>query len=222
MNQDRTDELTALSDMPTQGSPAVLFLHGRGANEESAALFGEVFPGVSVIAPRGPLREGAGYAWFRNHSPGIADERSLAEQIPLLESWIDADTIPQQSIWLCGYSNGAAMAASLLLSRPHRYRGAMLLSGPLVANRPWPAGRLTDIPVLFSWGDQDRLIPTQLMADSAEYLRGPSGAIASIARTSGGHEMSMHTLETTRTWFAHHARMGVLQPPGALSHSECR
>jgi phospholipase/carboxylesterase len=183
-----------------KGIPTVMFLHGRGSDEHSAAKVSDVFAGTSVIAPRGSLQDGPGYAWFRNHSPGVADGPSLIEQVKLLEAWIDSHALGE-NLWLCGFSNGAAMSAALLLSRPKRYSGALLLSGPIVSEHPWPPDCLHGIPVLLIRGVDDRMIPAELMLESAKYFDGPSGARASIITVPGGHEISQHALNVMKAWF---------------------
>src|SRR5882757_3637492 len=91
--------------------PVVVFLHGRGSDENSAAMFSTVFEGARLLAPRGLLPEGGGYAWFRNHGPGIADLTSLKDCVNSLEGWTDVHVpSPHSNLWLCGYSNGAALA----------------------------------------------------------------------------------------------------------------
>jgi phospholipase/carboxylesterase len=186
---------------PLTESPTILYLHGRGADETSASLVRPAFSGARLVALRGRLREGAGYAWFRNESPGIADQGSLREEVSALEQALERE-FREEEIWLCGFSNGAAMAASLLLSKPGRYRGALLLSGPIVDQQPWPAQRLKDLRVLFVYGSEDRAIPKQLMLASVAYINGLSGARASVIEVPTGHEISDITLHTVSRWFS--------------------
>jgi phospholipase/carboxylesterase len=181
----------------------IVFLHGRGSDESSAAQFGTAFEGATLMAPRGMLREGEGYAWFRNYGPGVADQSSLQDCVNYLESWLGqyAES-PDARVWLCGYSNGAAAAGALLLSNPHRYHGAVLISGPLVSQRPWPQARLSGLPVLLLYGEDDRVIPRHLLNETAAYLSDASGARASIVQVAGGHAISKAALIPVREWFA--------------------
>ena len=68
------------------GRDRVVFLHGRGANERSGLMFIDVFPDSVLLLPRGGVREGPGFAWFRNVGIGIADEASLTEEVTTLEA----------------------------------------------------------------------------------------------------------------------------------------
>src|SRR6266403_384349 len=125
----------------------VVYLHGRGADETSVGMVRPAFPDAQLLAPRARLDEGNGYAWFRNLAPGVADQVSLRTELTALEHTLD-QSCPPSNVWLCGFSNGAAMAAALLLSRPHRYNGALLFNGPIVDEQPWPLQRLLGLPVL--------------------------------------------------------------------------
>src|SRR5882672_3687117 len=187
----------------TATPPVVVFFHGRGSDESSAAMFATVFEGAILLAPRGMLREGGGYAWFRNHGPGVADQSSLKDCVNFLESWTDMHVpSPDSHLWLCGYSNGAAAAGALLFSKPDRYRGAILISGPLVSERPWPVARLRGLPILMIYGEDDRVIPRHLLTESATYLAEASGAQTSVLAAPGGHDISPSSLIATRGWFA--------------------
>jgi len=203
--------------------PVVVFLHGRGSDENSAAMFSTVFEGARLLAPRGLLPEGGGYAWFRNHGPGIADLTSLKDCVNSLEGWTDVHVpSPHSNLWLCGYSNGAAAAGALLLSKPDRYRGAILISGPFVSERPWPVARLRGLSILMIYGEDDRVIPRHLLTESASYLAEASGAHASVLAAPGGHDISQSSLIATREWFAKEVELpqqAALKspPPGEIA-----
>src|SRR5258708_9437775 len=187
----------------TATPPVVVFLHGRGSDESSDAMVATVFEGATLLTPRGMLREGGGYAWFRNHGPGVADPSSLKDCVNFLESWTDVHVpSPDSNLWLCGYSSGAATAGALLLSKPDRYRGAILISGPLVSERPWPVARLRGLPILMIYGEDDRVIPRHLLTESAKYLAEASGAHASVLAAPGAHEISPSSRIAAREWFA--------------------
>src|SRR3546814_16055303 len=79
-----------------------------------------------VRSYRGPRPQGPGFAWFENAGIGCALPTSLSGETLKVGDWIAADTCRQRP-WLCGFSNGAAMAASLLLSNPGAYSGLIFL-----------------------------------------------------------------------------------------------
>lgn len=181
--------------------PVMVFLHGRGGSESDADVLRDAFGEAELVAFRGRLVAGGGYAWFQNVSPGIADQDSLRAEVLALEQDLDA-SFPHHKPWLCGFSNGAAMAAALLLSRPGRYCGGLLLSGPIVDPKPWPQDRLRGLSMLMVYGAVDRMIPRELLRQSSEYLTQQSGAEASLRVVAGGHEISAAKLRVASEWFA--------------------
>jgi phospholipase/carboxylesterase len=182
-------------------APTVVFLHGRGGSELDVDGVRRSFGEARLFAPRGRLDAGSGYAWFQNLSPGIADQESLRTEVLALETVLDAQ-VSYAKPWLCGFSSGAAMAAALLLSRPERYRGGLLLSGPIVNPQPWPRDRLRGLAVLMVYGAGDHMIPRELLQKSSEYLTTESGAQASLQVLAGGHEISAAKLRLASEWFA--------------------
>lgn len=200
------DRADAISAAPR---PVMVFLHGRGGSESDADVLRDAFSEVALVALRGRLVAGGGYAWFQNMSPGIADQDSLRAEVLALEQDLDV-RFPHHKPWLCGFSNGAAMAAALLLSRPERYCGGLLLSGPIVDPKPWPQDRLRGLAVLMVYGAGDRMIPRELLQQSSEYLTQQSGAEASLRVVAGGHEISAAKLRVASDWFAHRTRKRTL------------
>ena len=132
---------------------------------------------------------------------GSPEQESLRAEVLALEAVLDAQ-LSDAKPWLCGFSNGAAMAAALLLSRPERYRGGLLLSGPIVDPEPWPRQRLRGLSLLMVYGAADQLIPRELLQKSSEYLASASGAETSLRVVAGGHEISAAKLRVASEWFA--------------------
>jgi phospholipase/carboxylesterase len=203
MVAERADAISAAT------RPTMVFLHGRGGSESDADVVRGAFGDAELVAFRGRLAAGGGYAWFQNMSAGIADQQSLHAEVLALEQELDA-RLPNHKPWLCGFSNGAAMAAALLLSRPGRYRGGLLLSGPIVDPEPWPQNRLLGLPVLMVYGVSDGMIPRELLQKSSNYLAKQSGADASLQMVEGGHEISADKLRVASEWFARQAHTRTL------------
>lgn len=104
---------------------------------------------------------------------------------------------------LAGFSGGAAFAGGLVLSDPARYAGAAILYGTLPfedAGVPVEAGRLTGLPVFVAQGDQDHVIPAELLARTWSYLLGASGAAPSARRDPGGHGLTQETAAELADW----------------------
>jgi phospholipase/carboxylesterase len=179
--------------------PDVVFLHGRGSTEQEGHALSAAFPGAALRAYRGPLRQGHGFAWFLNTGIGQGSPESLSEEVPKVARWIDADNRAHLP-WLCGFSNGAAMAASLALADPHAYAGLMMVGGCFPVTE-LPAERLTGLPVLFCTGQFDMVIPREKSQQALEYLTGPSGAKTDYINYADGHSIPKSLLTEISAWF---------------------
>ncbi|MDB5576368.1 MAG: putative esterase [Bradyrhizobium sp.] len=187
-------------DDPSRPSgPEIVYLHGRGSSEREGAGLLPAFPGAALRAYRGPLREGSGFAWFLNAGIGNGRPESLAEEVPKVAQWIAADN-GSHAPWLCGFSNGAAMAASLALADPHAYAGLVMIGG-CFASDDLPAGRLADLPVLFCKGRFDMVIPSEKSQRALDYLGNRAGARVEYIDYADGHTISPTMLNQIATWF---------------------
>ena len=98
-----------------------------------------------------------------------------------------------------GYSNGANIAAAVLLLRPRTLAGAVLLRAMAPLAEP-PRSDLSGIPPLILSGSNDPIVPP----DSAERLRlGLHAAGARVARESldAGHGLSQADLMGAKASF---------------------
>ncbi|MGZ4610027.1 MAG: alpha/beta hydrolase [Actinomycetes bacterium] len=189
-----------------EGSPLVVALHGRGADETSFAALHQHLPeGVTVASVRAPIGEGGGYAWFANRGIGRPVAESIADTAAQLRRWLD-EVQPQHSrVSLFGFSGGTAMAGGLLLLEPRRYASAVLLAGtlPWDADIPAEPGRLDGVPVFYGRGAQDRVIPADLIERTVTWLRDQSGAALTERLYPGlGHTTSDQELSDVREFLA--------------------
>jgi phospholipase/carboxylesterase len=191
------------ADDPT--TPLVVLLHGRGSHErEIIGLAGHLAPGASYAAVRAPIAEGGGYAWFANRGIGRPVAESLAETMAWFRTWLDDVAPAGRPVVLAGFSGGAAFAGGLLLDDPARFAGAAILYGtlPFDAGVPTDTGRLAGVPVFVAQGDQDQVIPSELLARTWGYLLTDSGAAPYARRDPGGHGITTGTVDELGAWIS--------------------
>jgi phospholipase/carboxylesterase len=89
-----------------------------------------------------------------------------------------------------------------VLDDPARYAGAAILYAtvPFDAGVPVVPDRLTGVSVLVAQGDQDAVIPRDLLDATWAYLTTESGADVTSRRDPGGHGISAGTLDTLAGW----------------------
>ncbi|HEY5769720.1 MAG TPA: alpha/beta hydrolase, partial [Terrimicrobium sp.] len=144
-------------------SPVLLLLHGTGGNEDDLLDLGRsLHPGAALLSPRGKVLENGMPRFFRRLAEGVFDEADLIQRTHELADFVAAAAaeyeLQTRKIVAVGYSNGANMAASMLLLRPETLSGAVLLRAmlPIV---PEGMPDLTGIPVFLAVGKQDAFIP---------------------------------------------------------------
>jgi phospholipase/carboxylesterase len=179
----------------------VVFLHGRGLGPETVQQVAPAFDGAELLAPQGGVGLRHGHTWFENERIGVARPESVASAEARLLAWCDGAPLNGRQAWLCGFSNGGAMAAHLLMRHPRRFAGAALLSAPLVLP-PWPAGALKGKPVLYAHGDAaDTIVGQDFYSEAEAYLGGPSGAELTLRRFPIAHIISDDVASVLGDWF---------------------
>jgi phospholipase/carboxylesterase len=204
-------------------APLVVLLHGRGSNEREILSLAPRLPtGPAYAAVRAPIAEGAGFAWFANRGIGRPVAESLRETMDWFRGWLDEIAAPERPVVVIGFSGGAAFAGGLVLDDPSRYIGAGILYGtlPFDAGVPVTPARLAGIPTIVVQGEQDTVIPRELLDRTWDYVNGPSGAPAWSQREPGGHEMTPEGVRELAGWlamrlsfFAEHGHGSTIAPP---------
>jgi phospholipase/carboxylesterase len=158
--------------------------------------------GPQYVAVRAPIAEGGGYAWFANRGIGRPVAESLAATTAWFRAWLDGVAPEGRPVVLVGFSGGAAFAGGLLLAEPGRWAGAAITFGtlPFDAGVPVTAGRLRGVPVLVAQGDQDQVIPAELLSRTWTYLTEHSGAAVTKHRSRGGHGLTPETVTALSAW----------------------
>ena len=115
----------------------LLLLHGTGGNEHDLVPLGrELAPGAALLSPRGKVLENGMPRFFRRFAEGKFDEADVVARANELADFIAAsrETHRIGAPIAVGFSNGANIAAALLLLRPEALAGAILLRAmvPLV------------------------------------------------------------------------------------------
>jgi phospholipase/carboxylesterase len=204
-------------------APLIVLLHGRGSDERAILGLAEHLPrGAAYAAVRAPIAEGNGYAWFENRGVGRPVAESLRSTMDWFTAWLDTVASATRPVALVGFSGGAAFAGGLVLDEPSRYFAGAILYGtiPFDAGVPVTPGRLAGVPTLVAQGDQDTVIPRELLDRTWAYINGPSGAPAWAMRDPGGHALSPAVAAELSGWlrmrlefFAEHGRGPTIAPP---------
>jgi predicted esterase len=182
--------------------PPLLLLHGTGGNEDDLMPLGEaLLPGASRLSPRGQVLENGAPRFFRRLAEGVFDLEDLKTRTHQLADFVESAgrtyQLPSPPIAV-GFSNGANIAAALLLLRPGVLRGALLLR-PMVPLVPEPLPSLDGVPVAIVAGRTDPIVRPEQSEELADLLR-ESGARVDLNWVAGGHGLTREDLEIGRRW----------------------
>jgi phospholipase/carboxylesterase/glyoxalase family protein len=183
--------------------PTLLLLHGTGGNEDDLIPLGQrLWPGAALLSPRGPVLEGGMPRFFRRFAPGVFDLDDLRRRTGDLAEFLAAAAahygFDPGRVVAAGYSNGANIAASLLLLRPGAVRRAVLWHAQ-VPLEPDPHPDLRTHDVLLTAGRRDPLIPPGGTERLRELLA-TCGAAVRLAWFDGGHALSPEDADAARRW----------------------
>ena len=181
----------------------LLLLHGTGGNERDLLSLGrELDPNASLLSPRGQVLENGMPRFFRRLAEGVFDLEDLKKRTNQLADFVPAAAEHYQfaadQVIAVGYSNGANIAASLLLLRPTTLHGAILFRA-MVPLMPAAQPDLSSVRVWIGAGDEDPIIPTSESQRLAELLR-KSGADVTIRFFNAGHSLTNDEIETAHDW----------------------
>jgi len=187
------------------GGPVLLVLHGTGGNEHDLVpLADAVLPGAGVLSPRGQVLENGKPRFFRRLAEGVFDIDDLRRRAHELADFVVSAAakygFATEALTALGFSNGANMAAALLLLRPDALGGAVLFRAmvPLI---PDVIPKLPATPVLLSNGRRDPLVSAEETERLAALLRS-AGAAVTVSWQNAGHELTERDVMTAREWLA--------------------
>src|SRR6266513_1264025 len=189
--------------IPGDSPRTLLLLHGTGGNERDLIALGrQLDPNAALLSPRGKVLENGMPRFFRRLAEGVFDLEDLKHRTNELADFVTAAAqhygFATDQLVAVGYSNGANIAASMLLLRPEVMPAAILFRAmvPLVPDK---LPELSSVHVWIGAGDQDSIIPPSEAQGLVELLR-RAGADVTIRFFNAGHSLTNDDLEAARHW----------------------
>ncbi len=181
----------------------LVLLHGTGGNEEDLIPLGKFLaPDAALLGVRGKVLEGAAPRFFRRLAEGVFDEEDLVfrthELARFLKEAVDAYSLNARGLVAVGYSNGANIAASMLLLEPTILSAAVLFRA-MVPLEPEKLPELREKQVLMLSGRIDPLVPPANAERLAQLLR-QAGADVTLNWQNAGHGLVHEELQTAQVW----------------------
>jgi predicted esterase len=185
----------------------LLMLHGTGGDENALLWLGQTLdPSAALLSPRGNVLEHGSPRFFRRLAEGVFDLEDLRRRTHELADFVEGAVkqygLEGRRIVAVGFSNGANIAASLLLLRPRVLHGAVLFRA-MVPFEPEKIPFLGGVPVLLSEG---RLDPTvgRKMAERLAAILKTAGAEVTLIEQESGHELKRADVNDAIQWLEAH------------------
>ena len=184
----------------------LLLLHGTGGNEDDLLPLGrELDPNAGLLSPRGKILEGGRIPrFFRRLAEGVFDIEDLKFRTLELAGFVEkASSIYEfdaRRVIAVGYSNGANIAASMLLLKPQTLTGAILFRAmvPLV---PDNLPDLSDKRMIMSSGLRDP-IATRQEAERLSGLFKQAHAVVDLQWQNSGHQLIQEDIHAAKQWLS--------------------
>ena len=183
------------------GHAPLLLLHRTGGSENDLVAIAErIAPGAPLLALRGDVLEEGKSRFFRRVGKGNFDLADLAQRTLKLADFIGW---AQQHYGIgrpvaFGFSNGANIAMSLVITRPSALRGAILMR-PMWAYEPTPPSPLGGFPVLVIGGRDDTTVKPELARKTPEFLTA-NGAAVDFRWAAGAHDLTDDDERFSAAW----------------------
>ena len=179
----------------------LLLLHGTGGNETDLLPLGQAIgPGRALLSPRGKVLENGMPRFFRRLAEGVFDEDDVNKRAHELADFIAEarDAYGIAAPVAVGFSNGANIAAALLLLRPEALAGAILLRAMVPLAKP-PEADLSGKAVVIVSGASDPIIPIENARTLADMLRAAKATVRHESLPTG-HGLTQGDLVIATKW----------------------
>jgi predicted esterase len=198
--------------IPAQSSPprhVLLLLHGTGGNENDMIPLGrDLDPSAALLSLRGNVLENGMPRFFRRLAEGVFDEEDVVRRANELADFIPAAAAKYEfdpaTLTAVGYSNGANIAAALLLLRPGVIKSAILLRA-MVPLTPTALPHLAGTRVMICSGTRDPIIPVENAERLTAMLR-EGGAEVTLRFEDAGHQLVFDEIAAAKNWLHESSR----------------
>jgi len=184
-------------------SLTLLLLHGTGGNEDDLIPVGQMLSSsASLLSPRGNVLENGMPRFFKRLAEGVFDMEDLKFRTKELADFVkDASNTYSFNLnktIAVGFSNGANIAASLLLSYPETIKGAILFRA-MIPFIPENMPDLSSKKVLLSAGKFDPIVSKSQIEGLLNILQ-KSGADVTLKWQQSGHNLTQTDILNAKEW----------------------
>jgi phospholipase/carboxylesterase len=199
-------------DAPANGSPALIMIHGFGANE------GDIYELVSyvdrralVVAPRGPMKVDenprGSWRWSVPQEDGTPDPAILQDSASKIAALIGQLTdltgvrVDPAQIFIGGFSQGGLMSMEMAANYPELLAGILPQSGFVSpgAEQKLRAGAFRGKPAFVAHGTRDQMLGVEKGRHNKEVLEA-GGVDVTYKEYNFGHVTSPESRRDFANW----------------------
>ncbi|GAC1465142.1 MAG: alpha/beta hydrolase [Chloroflexota bacterium] len=185
--------------------PTLLLLHGTGGDENDLIPLAQLLaPDTAILSPRGKVLENGMPRFFRRLAEGVFDvddlQRRTHELVDFVTAAADEYGFNAERVIAVGFSNGANIAAAMLLLRPSVMQAAILFHA-MVPLEPERMPNLHETPVFLGAGEFDPVIPPDNTRHLDAMLR-QAGARVTMHWEPTGHTLTRAEIRAAAAWLA--------------------
>jgi predicted esterase len=181
----------------------LLLLHGTGGNEDDLIPIGQkICPSASLLSPRGKVLENGMPRFFKRLSEGVFDMEDLkyrtTELADFLKEASKVYSFDLSKTIAVGFSNGANIATSVLISYPKVLAGAILFRA-MVPFVPDSSLDLSEKKVFLSAGRFDPMVSENQTMDLFEILKKNKAQVL-LKWQQSGHNLIEADIIDSKYW----------------------
>ncbi len=181
----------------------MILFHGTGGNERDLVDVGRhIDSEASILGVRGNVVENGMPRYFKRLAEGVFDEEDLFLRAQELHGFL-VDSLnhyapEREHVTAVGYSNGANIAATLLLKHEQIFDKAILFHA-MVPFRNKDMLKLDDMSIFIGAGLNDPIIPKKETEELIKVLR-EQGATVKDQWFEHGHQLTMEEVQSAQEW----------------------
>ncbi|MGM0217791.1 alpha/beta hydrolase [Enterococcus sp. AZ126] len=193
-----------------KGSPngkKLLLLHGTGGDETSLLEIARFLnEEATLLSFRGTVQESGMNRFFKRNGLNQFDLVSLEEEsdrlIKAITSISEEEAIPLEDWIIVGYSNGANIAAHILLERKITIKHALLFH-PMSLGVDTQRFSLSNKALWLSVGKYDPIVSEEASDQLVQQLKSRQAEVT-VTTTNSGHQITMDEINQAKQWLNEH------------------
>jgi phospholipase/carboxylesterase len=187
----------------TASKKTLLLLHGTGGDEYDLLELGKILdPHAHILSVRGNVLENGLNRFFERIMHNVFNTEDVKKRAKDLSDFISEAKrkhgIEDTQIIAVGFSNGANIAAALLMLYPYTLDGAVLFRG-MVPLRPENKPNLSHKPVLLLSGKHDTFMNEDQVAELSALLK-EYGSPLNAQWVEASHKITPYDVEIASKW----------------------